>query len=529
MQTILSEKFNNPTFEKPAQSKSEDSNEKPKEKINKLNQKQDNPKKLYIINENSETYPQGSFLKNINPQTFSNESQLPNNQNQIVNNTIFLTKSKTDIADLSENIMPITEKTSNSKNDFNFNFDAFQFSSLGEYNQNNNSSNNLTNIGIEIPNFQEDLDYRSEENFYLSNRDIVDIAMSMNDNMNQNANEIFGVNNANNEVQKKDEKNPFEFKDIINNELTDSNNSNQISTKEGNFNFSEYTITNNDVQSNKPDSTNQLQLLFNENELNNIQTISTTDILNDYLKNDFNFNTQSIKEASSFQNDLTNIIQPSTTNVSTELNALSSNGLKQENQIETKDSSTQTESSDLVLNVSLEINPFETKLQNINISSKTQNSKKDDKLEKKQNQAFLESIDTSSKPDSQNQNAALSEFIDTFTLEMPSSFATVSKIQHSEKKKDLPKGESIPKSVPEFNFYNIPIEIQDNNTFVEQNAKIENVPLSQKENNIQGNSLRYSILESSNNKDIDLANIYAIAEAELIEEDKNSSKDLSKY
>ena len=74
------------------------------------------------------------------------------------------------------------------------------------------------------------------------------------------------------------------------------------------------------------------------------------------------------------------------------------------------------------------------------------------------------------------------------------------------------------KTEPAFNFDNITFETKDdNNAFVENNDKIEN-------DNIQGNSLRYSIIESSNNRNIDLANVYAIAEAELLEENQKSLK-----
>ena len=141
---------------------------------------------------------------------------------------------------------------------------------------------------------------------------------------------------------------------------------------------------------------------------------------------------------------------------------------------------------------------------------------------------LINSIDISSKPESQNQKTSFMEFIDTYNLEMfsPSPFEKVSKMEHLEKKSEnKSKNQSIPKS--EFNFENIPNENQDNNIFVDQNVKIEKEPLSKEEN--KGNNLRYSILESSNNKEIDLANVYAIAESEILEENKKSSKEFSNY
>ena len=529
MKTKLEENFNNKNSkEEPRQSISE----YPATIINgKVNEQ--SKKIINLLNENTESNHKTYFSENIKTQSFSKRSQSPNNPNPIVNNVLVLQEPKTGVTFSSGDVIPITEKTSNSTNNFDFTFDSNQFPSLGEYNQTlNNKSNNFDNLGIEIPNYQDTFNVRNEENFYLSNADIVNIALSMNDNMNQNANDNFETNNITKEGTKKDEKNNFEYNDKLINELIDSNElNNVISTNEGEFNCSENITTKKNDKSYQTVSTNQPQLPLKENELNSIQATYTTDIYNNYFQNDYNFNAKSIQQTSQFQNDLTNIIQPSYTNVNMEFNQLDSNEIKLEKKVETKDSSTQTESSDLVLNVSLKISPFETKLHNISISSKNANSENENNLEEKnQNLISKESIDISSKPESQNQKISFMDFSDTYNLEMfsPSSFAKVSKMEHLEQKSEnKSKNESIPKSEPEFNYDNIQIETQDNNIFLEQNVKIEEKPLSKEEN--KGNSLRYSILESSNNKEIDLANVYAIAESEILEENKKSSKDFLNY
>lgn len=76
-------------------------------------------------------------------------------------------------------------------------------------------------------------------------------------------------------------------------------------------------------------------------------------------KNDINLNTGYIKKTSEFKPDLTNILEYSSRNFNYEFNP--------SNIIETKENSTQTESSDVVLNLSIKINPFETKVQHINL------------------------------------------------------------------------------------------------------------------------------------------------------------------
>ena len=522
MRAKSSEKFNNQKFlEKIEASTSEypASKRGPKLKDNKNFDFQN----LNILNENFDSKPKVPLSKNLNFHNLSNKNQFTKSLNQIENNFSAVQRPKNEITGISRSMMPITEHSTNSSNDFNFNFDSGQFSSFGEYNQNQkNSSNNFEKLGIKIPYPQKGFNVRDEENFYLSNEDIVNIAMSMNsnDNTNQKTNDIFGTNNLTEVETKTDEKNPFEYNEMPVVELKDTNNKkNQFSTNEGEF-TSYCKIISTKIE--KPISINQSQLSSKENKkLNNIPTTSSNEILDDYFNNNFNFNSESIQKTSEFKPDLTNVIEYPSTNVNYEFNPSITNEIKEEKIIETKESFTQTESSDLVLNVSLKINPFETKVQNIKVSSR-KNSENNNKLgEEIQAPALLESIDVSSKPYSQNQNTDLAEFIDTYNLETQSTFAKVSKLDLMGKNvNNITKEETIKtiKTEPAFNFDNITFETKDdNNAFVENNDKIEN-------DNIQGNSLRYSILESSNNKDIDLANVYAIAEAELLEENQKSSK-----
>ena len=352
MQTKLEENFNNKNFlEKLGQSISE----YPATIINgKVNEQ--NKKTISKLNKNIESNPKTSFSQNVNTQSFSKRSQFLNAPNPIVNNILVLHEPKTGVTFSSGNIMPIKEEISNLTKDFNFTLNSNQFPSLEEYNQaHNNITNNFDNLAVEIPNSQDTFNVRNEENFYLSNADIVNIAMSMNDNMNQNTNDNYETNNITKEETKKDEKKNFEYNNKLINELIDTNEMNQFSTNEGDF---ENTTTKDDDKTKQPVFSSQHQLPLKENELNSIQTTYTTDIYNNYFINDYNFNTESIQETSQYQNDLTNILQPSYTNVNIEFNLQASNEVKQEKKVETKESSTQTENSDLVLNVSLKINPL---------------------------------------------------------------------------------------------------------------------------------------------------------------------------
>ena len=412
-----------------------------------------------LLNENFGANPKVPSSKNLLPKTnSSNKNQFAKSQNQIENNLSVLQRTKTEITGLSGSMMPITEQSTSSANDFNFNFDSAQFSSLGEYNQNkNNASNVFENLGIEIPYPHKDFKVRDEENFYLSNEDIVNIAMSMNknDNTNQKKNDIFETNSPTKVETKKDDKTTFEYNEMPINELIDTNNqNNQFSSNEGEF-TSYCKIISTKIE--KPISINQPQLsLKKDNDLNNIQTTSTNKILNDYLKNDHNFNRESFKKMSDFKPELTNIIEYPSTNDNYEFNSSIINEIKEEKIIETKENSTQTETPDLVLNVSLKINPFETKVETINMSSR-KNSENDNKLgEKKQAKVLQESIDISSNPFSQNKKTDLAEFIDTYNFETQSPFAKVSNLELMENNtKNLIKEEIIPKSEPSFNFDNI--------------------------------------------------------------------------
>ena len=522
---------------------------KPKKKVDEQNNKFAYVKNLNVLNTNTEEYLNVPSTQNVTSKHLQNKNESINSQNSNGKNILDLQKTKTEETGQSGYMKPITEQSSSSTNDYNFNFDSAQFSSLGEITQNqNNASNNYEkfgiennqndalynfgNLGVEIPNSQADFNNRNEENYYLSNEDLVNISSDMNVNSNLNINDNFEKKNSTNQDTKKDEKNPFEINEMLINELIDTNNvNNQISKNEGGYNFSEYATTKNDDHSNH---SNQSQLPLKEKELNNIQTTSTTNIYNDYFKNDsnYNFNMESIQGTSSFQNDLKNINQHSMANINIEYNQLASNELKQEKKVETRDSSTQTQSSDAPLNLSPKVSPFETKLQNINMSqtvskigtnipSKNSNFQNDNKKgEQNQNIAFPEFIDTSSTPDYQNQNIGLSEYVDLYSLEMPSTIESASKTKGSEKKtENTPNNETIPKSEPEFNFDNIPIETQDNNTFVEQNVKNENTPSPTKENNDKLNSF----LKSSDNKDLNFAKIYEIAENAILEDNASSN------
>ena len=513
---------------KPTQSISEYPATKPKPKVNELNKRFANVKNLNVLNTNTEEYPKVPSTQNASNQHLSNKIQSTNSQNSFENNSLELQKQKTEATGQSENNKPSMEQPITSTNDFNYNFESAQFSSLEDYNQNqNNPSNNFENLGVEQPNSQDDFKARNEQNFYLSNEDIANIVTDMNINMDQNINENFEINNQTNEEEaQKDEKNPFEYNEIITNELVDTNNqNNQFSTNEGEFNYSEYATTKKDNQTNQSNQP-KLQLKENKELKSNIQTSSTTEMYNDYFKNDFNFNTESFQETNQFQNYVANNM---------EFNQMDTNDVKQEKKVETRDSSTQTQSQNSTVNLSPKISPFETKFQKINISqtvsnigtnipSKSSNFENNNKSEaQNQNIAFQEFIDTSSTPDSQNQNTGL-EFADTYNYEMTSPYTTVSQVEHSEKKvENMPKKEEIPKSEPEFNFDNMPIETQDTYTIEEQNIKNENVPLSKDENNTTDDNLKYTFLESTENKGLDLAKIYSIAEKAILEDNDSSN------
>ena len=95
-----------------------------------------------------------------------------------------------------------------------------------------------------------------------------------------------------------------------------------------------------------------------------------------------------------------------------------------------------------------------------------------------------------------------------------------------EKQIEIHQNEIILKSEPEYNYNydNIPFEIKDNNPFEVQNTRIGNESsLSKKEANTQ-DSIRYSVIESSHDEAKDLENIYIIAEAEMLEQEKKSSQ-----
>ena len=214
--------------------------------------------------------PQRSRSPKI-PNTFTKYSQI-------------LQIPKTEITNVSRNTIAITERPATSLNTFNYNVDSAQFSSFGGYNQNQ---------GVEVRKSLEELNARNEENFYLSDLDIIDIALSMNDNMNQNTIINYETNNLTKKETKKVDKNPFEYnQDILVNEFTNNQN-NQYTTNEGEFNtYYESIIPKNDAQLNQPVSAYQPQFPLKENELTIIQSepSTTNEILNDYFKNDYNYN-----------------------------------------------------------------------------------------------------------------------------------------------------------------------------------------------------------------------------------------------
>lgn len=496
---------------------SEYSTSKPNPNLNEKNKKYGNIQNSNLYTGNSKAnckiLPLGLNQKD---KGLTHRSRSPKIQNTFTKYAQILQKPKTEITDFSGSAMPLTERSASSLNIFNFNADSAKFSSLGGYNQNQ---------GVEVPKSLNELNVRNEDNFYLSDLDIVDIALSMNENTKQNTYVNYETNNLTKKETKKVEKNPFEYnKGIQVNELKYTNNqNNQFSTNEGEF----CPYCESLKAKNQTVSTYQPQLPLKENELTNIQTTTTTstDILNDYFKNDYNFNTEQIQipETTEMKPDLTNIIQNPSTYANYEFSQPSSNEVKQE----FRNSSTQTESNDLFLNVSLKIDPYETTFQNVNLISRASNRGNINKLgEINQDFAILQSIDLSSRPDSQNQNPVIPDMIDTLNLEQ-SPFATVSKIEHSEQKtENLPQNEIILKSEPEYNYNydNIPFEIKDNNPFEVQNTRIGNESsLSKKEANTQ-DSIRYSVIESSHDEAKDLENIYIIAEAEMLEQEKKSSQ-----
>ena len=191
---------------------------------------------------------------------------------------------KTEVTNVSPNTIALTERPATSLNDFNYNVDSAQFSSFGGYNQNQ---------GVEVRKSLEELGERNEDNFYLSDLDIIDIALGMNDNMNQNTIINYETNNLTKKETKKVEKNPFEYnQDILINEYTNNQN-NQFSTNEGGFNtYYESIIPKNDAQLNQPVSEYQPQIPLKENELTIVQSkpSTTNDIYGEYIKSDYNYN-----------------------------------------------------------------------------------------------------------------------------------------------------------------------------------------------------------------------------------------------
>ena len=221
---------------------------KPNHKENEKNQKFAEVKNLNILNVNREENPNAPFSQNVTTKSLSNKDQSTESQNQNKNEN---QKNETNLQ--FGNMNPTTEQNSSSTNDFNYNFDSYHFSSLGENNQNQKiESNNFSNFGKDISNYQVTFNIRNEDNYYLSNADIEKNTMSMNDNINLKTNDNFKTNNTTNEKEKKDETGQFEYNDMLFNELIDTNNlDNQFSPKEGEFNFSEYTTTKNDEKSNQ--------------------------------------------------------------------------------------------------------------------------------------------------------------------------------------------------------------------------------------------------------------------------------------
>ena len=131
MRAKSSEKFNNQKFlEKIEASTSEypASKRGPKLKDNKNFDFQN----LNILNENFDSKPKVPLSKNLNFHNLSNKNQFTKSLNQIENNFSAVQRPKNEITGISRSMMPITEHSTNSSNDFNFNFDSGQFSSFGE-------------------------------------------------------------------------------------------------------------------------------------------------------------------------------------------------------------------------------------------------------------------------------------------------------------------------------------------------------------------------------------------------------------
>ena len=145
MEAKYNRNFNNQnSLGKPVQSISEYPATKSNPKVNELNKKVVANAKNSNILTNTEEYPKVPFTQNVSSQHLSNKNQSTNDENSNENNSLEFQKQKTEVTDQSENRKPAIEQTITSKNDFNYNFDSAQFSSLEDYNQNqNNPSNNL--------------------------------------------------------------------------------------------------------------------------------------------------------------------------------------------------------------------------------------------------------------------------------------------------------------------------------------------------------------------------------------------------
>lgn len=303
----------------------------------KLNKRYDNIRNLSVLNKNLGIYPKVLSSKNLNIQNLSNKIQYP-----IAKNLSVLQRPKTEISDIYGSMMSITKQSTSSTNDYTFNFDSVPVSSLGGFNQNKNNSLNK-NLGIKVSNHENDFKARNKANFYLSDEDIVNIAMSMNMNGNTNQitnNENFKTNSLTKLETKKNKKYSFDYNDMLINELIDTDIlNNKPPTNEGEFTSYCKNIS---TKIDKPIYINRPQPTLKGSK-----------------KNDINLNTGYIKKTSEFKPDLTNILEYSSRNFNYEFNP--------SNIIETKENSTQTESSDVVLNLSIKINPFETKVQHINL------------------------------------------------------------------------------------------------------------------------------------------------------------------
>ena len=78
-----------------------------------------------LLNENFGANPKVPSSKNLLPKNnSSNKNQFAKSQNQIENNLSVLQRTKTEITGLSGSMMSITEQSTSSANDFNFNFDS---------------------------------------------------------------------------------------------------------------------------------------------------------------------------------------------------------------------------------------------------------------------------------------------------------------------------------------------------------------------------------------------------------------------